>query len=187
MISTSDFQKGLILDIDGQPWLIADFSYMNPGKGGAVYRMKLKNLKSGKFVERTFKSGEEFETMEKEYKDATYLYSDRKNSVFLTKNDKQRLSIPLELAQDKVKYITQNSDVKLLYVNNELLSVEIPIKVDLKVVEAEQSVKGNTATNVMKKAKVETGIEIDVPMFIEAGDIISVNTETGEYGGRVTK
>jgi elongation factor P len=187
MISTSDFEKGMILNIEGQPWLIADFSYMNPGKGGAVYRMKLKNLKTGKFIERTFKSGEEFEAVEKEYKDASYLYSDRKNSVFLTKADKQRISIPLEAAQDKVRFIKQNSDVRLLYVNNELLSVEIPIKVELKVIEAEQAVKGNTATNVMKKAKVETGIEIDVPMFIEAGDTISINTDTGEYAERVSK
>jgi elongation factor P len=187
MISTSDFTKGIILNLDGSPWLLADFSYMNPGKGGAVYRTKLKNLKTGKFIERTFKSGEEFEVMEKEYKDATYLYSDRRTSVFLTKNDKQRLSVPLESTQDKVKYITPNSEVRLLYVNEELLSVEIPIKVELKVTEAEQSVKGNTATNVMKKAKLETGIEIDVPMFIETGDTISINTETGEYVERANK
>lgn len=177
----------MILNIDGQPWLIADFSYMNPGKGGAVYRMKLKNLKTGKFIERTFKSGEEFDTMEKEYKDATYLYSDRRASVFLTKDTKERISVPLEVTQDKVKYIIQNSEVRLLYIDNELLSVEIPIKVVLKIVEAEQAVKGNTATNVMKKAKVETGAEIDVPMFIEAGDAISINTETGEYVERASK
>jgi elongation factor P len=187
MISTSDFTKGIILNIDGSPWLLADFSYMNPGKGGAVYRTKLKNLKTGKFIERTFKSGEEFEAMEKEYKDATYLYSDRKNSVFLTKNDKQRISITLEVAQEKVKFLIQNSEVRLLYVNNELLSVDIPVKVELKIIEAEQAVKGNTATNVMKKAKVETGVEIDVPMFIEQGDTVSINTETGEYSERVSK
>jgi elongation factor P len=187
MISTSDFEKGMILNIDEQPWLLTDFSYMNPGKGGAVYRTKLKNLKTGKFVERTFRSGEEFEALEKEYKNVTYLYSDRKNSVFLTAADKQRISVPLEITQDKVKYIIPNSEIRLLYVNEELLSLEIPIKVDLKVTEAEQAVKGNTATNVMKKAKVQTGIEIDVPMFIETGDIISINTETGEYVGRVSK
>jgi elongation factor P len=187
MISTSDFEKGMILNIDGQPWLIADFSYMNPGKGGAVYRMKLKNLKTGKFIERTFKSGEEFEAMEKEYKDASYIYSDRRSSVFIIKSDKQRISIPLELTQDKVKYIKQNSDVRLLYIDNELLSVEIPIKVELKVIEAEQAIKGNTATNVMKKVKVETGAELDAPMFIEAGDTIAINTDTGEYAERVSK
>jgi elongation factor P len=187
MISTSDFQKGMILNIDGSPWLIVDYSFMNPGKGGAVYRMKLKNLKTGKFIEKTFKSGEQFEEMEKEYRDATYLYSDRRASVFLTKTDKQRISVPLEATQDKVKYVKQNNDVRLLYIDNELLSVEIPIKVELKVIEAEQAVKGNTATNVMKKVKVETGIELDAPMFIEAGDIIAINTDTGEYAERVSK
>lgn len=187
MISTSDFERGMILNIDGQPWQIADFSYMNPGKGGAVYRTKLKNLKTGKFIERTFKSGEEFEALEKEYKEANYIYSDRKNSVFVIKETKQRVSVLLETAQEKVKYIIPNSEVKLLYINDELLSIEIPIKVNLKIIEAEQAVKGNTATNVLKKAKVETGIEIDVPMFIEAGDIISINTETGQYVERVSK
>ena len=187
MVSTSDFEKGRILKNDVVSWLIVDFSFMNPGKGGAVYRTKLKNLKSGNFIERTFKSGEEFEIMEKEYKDATYLYSDRQNSVFLAKKDNQRISIPLESVQDKIKYIIQNSDVKLLYIDEELLSVEIPIKVDLKVIEAEQAIRGNTATNVMKKVKVETGLELNAPLFIDQGDVIRINTDTGEYIERVSK
>ncbi|MFH1401760.1 MAG: elongation factor P [Parcubacteria group bacterium] len=187
MISTSDFEKGMILKIDSQPWMIADFSFMNPGKGGAVYRMKLKNLKSGNFIERTFKSGEEFETMELEYKKATYLYSDKRNSVFLVPDANQRISLPLETVQDKIGFIKQNSEVKLMYVDAELLSVEIPIKVELRVIEAEQAIKGNTATNTLKKIKVETGIELDAPMFIETGDVIRINTETGKYAERVSK
>ncbi|MFH1894492.1 MAG: elongation factor P [Patescibacteria group bacterium] len=185
MISTSDFEKGLILNLDSQPWLIVDISFMSPGKGGAVYRTKLKNLKSGNFIERTFKSGEEFKTMELTYKKAAYLYSDRRNSVFLA-DDKQRISLPLEMTADKIKYIKQNSEVKLMYVDAELLAVEIPIKVDLKVTEAEQAAKGNTATNVPKKIKVETGLELNAPMFIKAGDIIRINTETGEYVERAS-
>ncbi len=187
MISTSDFEKGIILNIDGQPWLITDFSYMNPGKGGAVYRTKLKNIKSGKFIKMTFKSGEEFETMEKEYKKAIYLYSDRRNSVFITNDTKERISFPLENTQNKIKFITGNSEVNLLYIDGELLSVEIPIKVDLKVVEVEQSIKGSTVANFMKKAKLETGLEISVPMFIEQGDIVRLNTDSGEYTERVSK
>lgn len=187
MISTSDFEKGMILNIDGQPWTIVDFSFMNPGKGGAVYRTKLKNIKTGNFIERTFKSGEEFDYMEKEFKDAAYLYSDRQNSVFLIKDSKQRVSIPLDATRDKIKYITPNSDVKLLYIDDELISLEIPIKVDLKVIEAEQAIKGNTATGVMKKVKVETGLEINAPMFINQGDTIRINTDTGEYIERVSK
>ena len=186
MISTSDFEKGLILNIDGSPWMIVDISFMNPGKGGAVYRTKLKNLKTGNFVERTFKSGEEFDVMEQEYKTASYLYSDRKNSVFLTAPDKQRISMPLETTQDVTKYIKQNTEIDLMYIDGELLSVKIPIKVELKVIEAEQAIRGNTATGVMKKIKVETGYELDAPMFIEAGDVVRINTDTGKYAERAS-
>jgi elongation factor P len=181
MISTSDFEKGLILDIDGQPWMIADISFMNPGKGGAVYRTKLKNLKSGNFIERTFKSGEQFNTMDLEYKKATFLYSDRKSSVFLADTDKQRIPVPLEAAEDKVKYLKQNSPVDLAYIGSELITVRIPIKVDLKVIEAPPAFKGDTATGGMKKVKLETGIEINVPLFIEQDEVIRINTDTGEY------
>ena len=187
MISTSDFEKGLILNIDSQPWMIIDISFMNPGKGGAVYRTKLKNLRSGNFVERTFKSGETFDTVELERKKASYLYSDRHDSVFLIKDGNKRVSVPLETSQDKIKYIKQNSELELAYIGDELISIMIPIKVDLKVIEAEQAVRGNTATGVLKKAKVETGAELDVPMFINQGDIIRINTEKEEYVERISK
>ena len=187
MISTSDFEKGIILKIDTQPWMIVDFDFMNPGKGGAVYRTRLKNLKTGSVVERTFKSGETFEEIEQERKNAKYLYSDRRNSVFLVEENNQRVSVPIETAQEKVKYLKPNSELELIYLEGELISISIPIKVDLKVVEAEQAVRGNTATNVMKKVKVETGLELNAPMFIESGDTIRINTDTGQYIERANK
>lgn len=145
----------------------------------------MKNLKSGKFIERTFKSGEEFEEIELEYKKASYLYSDRQNSVFLMKETNQRISLPFESTQEKIRYIKPNTEVSLAYIDGKLASLDIPIKVELEVIEAPPSFKGDTATGGLKKVKLETGLEINVPLFIEAGEVIRVNTETGEYVERV--
>ncbi|MDD5145581.1 MAG: elongation factor P [Candidatus Pacebacteria bacterium] len=181
MISTTQFKNGMILKIDDQPWMIAEHQFVSPGKGGAFTRVKIKNLKTGKFVERTFKSGEEFDEVELDRKPAVYLYSDRRNSVFLEKSTNQRISLPLESTQDKIQYIKPNTEVNLVYIEGKLISVDIPIKVELKVIEAPPSFKGDTATGGLKKVKLETGLEINVPVFIEAGEVIRINTETGEY------
>ena len=187
MISTSEFKKGIILKIDSQPWLIVDYHFFNPGKGSAFVRVKLKNLKSGKFIERAFKSGEEFEEVETERKKAVYLYSDRRNSVFLLKEENQRISLPLETTQDKILYLKQNSEVDLVFIEGEVVSLNIPIKVELEVIEAPPVFKGNTVSGNLKKVKLETGLEINTPFFVEKGDIIRINTETGEYVERVNK
>jgi len=187
MISTAEFKKGIILNIESQPWMIIDYQFFSPGKGSAFVRVKLKNIKTGKFVERAFKSGEEFEEVEVERKKAVYLYNDRRNSVFLLKDDNQRISLSIEMTQDKVIYLKQNSEIDLVYIGGEIISLNIPIKVGLKVIEAPPSFKGNTVTGGLKKVKLETGMEINVPIFIEEGDIIRINTETGEYVERVSE
>ena len=185
MISTSEFEKGMIISLDSQPWTIVGFDFVSPGKGSAFFRTKLKNLKTGNVVERTFKSGERFEEIELEYKKAVFLYNDRRNSVFLIKDTNQRMSLPIETTQEKIKYIKQNSEIDLVYINEEFISISIPIKVELKVVEAPEAVKGNTVTGSLKKVKVETGLELDVPIFIGEGETIRINTETNEYVERV--
>ena len=187
MISTTEFKKGIIIEIESQPWMVMDHQFFSPGKGSAFTRTKLKNIKTGKFVERVFKSNEQFEEIEAEYKKAVYLYSDHKNSVFLLKDDNQRIPLPSELTQNKVIYLKQNSEVELTYINEEIISLNIPIKVELKVVEAPPGFKGNTATGGLKKVKVETGLEIDTPLFIKEGDIIRINTETGEYSEKASQ
>lgn len=187
MISTDKFEKGIILNIESQPWMIIGYQFFSPGKGSAFVRVKLKNIKTEKFVERTFKSGEEFEEVEVERKKAVYLYNDRKNSAFLLKDADQRILLPLEPNQEKVKYLKQNSEVDLIYIDGEIISINIPIKVELKVIEAPPGFKGNTVTGGLKKVKLETGLEINVPIFIKEGDIIRINTETSEYVERANE
>ncbi|HOK35454.1 MAG TPA: elongation factor P [Candidatus Pacearchaeota archaeon] len=187
MISTSDFQKGIVIKIQSEPWMIVNYEYTHPGKGASFVRTKLRNLKTGKLLERTFKSGERFEEVELEFRKGTYLYSDRRNSVFQLKESKERISLPLELTQDKIKYLKQGSEVDLIYIDGKLSDLNIPIKVDLKVAESPPDFKGNTAGSAFKLVKLETGLNVEVPIFIKEGEIIRINTETGEYVERVSQ
>jgi len=184
MVSTTDFKKGMILDIDDQPCLIVEFQFVSPGKGSAFTRTKLKNLKSGKVVERSFKSGEKFDEVDMKYKKAVYLYHDRQNAVFQIKDGNQRVNLPLDVAEDQIKWLRDKSDVDLIYIAGELSSLNIPKKVSLKVIEAPPAIKGDTSSGAFKTVKLETGIEAKVPIFIKEGETIRVNTETGEYAER---
>ncbi|MFA5392218.1 MAG: elongation factor P [Candidatus Paceibacterota bacterium] len=184
MISTSDFEKGMVIKIDNDPWQIVDFQFVHPGKGSAFVRTNLKNLKTSKALERSFKSGEHFEEIEFEYKKAVYLYKDRKNVVLNLKENNQRVSLPLENVEYEVAYLKENFDVDLIYIGGELNGLKIPKKVALKVVEAPPATKGDTVTGSTKTATLETGLKVNVPIFIKEEEIILVNTETGEYAGR---
>jgi elongation factor P len=184
MVSTSEFEKGMVLKIDNEPWQIIDYEYVHPGKGAAFVRVTLKNLKTNKVLERSFKTSERFEELELEYKKATYLYKDRKNAVFSLKHTNQRVNLPLEEVGDEVIYLKENSDIELIYIGGELNGINMPKKVSLKVVEAPPAIKGDTVTGTMKTVTLETGLKIEAPIFIKEGEIILVNTETGQYGGR---
>jgi len=184
-ITTADFKKGVILKIDGNYWEVADFQFVNPGKGSAFTRTVLKSLRDGRKVERTYKSGEEFEEVEYEKKEATYLYSDRKNTVFQIDSTKERISIALEVMEDKIGYLKANTPVEMAYAEGQCLEVILPAKVDLKVTESPPNVRGNTAGALTKTVEVETGLRLNVPAFIEEGDVIRINTITGEYSERL--
>jgi|YelNatPaOPRAMG01_1025707.scaffolds.fasta_scaffold00696_22 elongation factor P len=184
MISTNDFSKGIVIAINNEPWQIIDYQFVNPGKGAAFTRTKLKNLKNGKVIEKAFRSGERFEEVELEYKKAIYLYHDRQNAVFQLKENNQRVSLPLEIASESIKWLREKADVDLIYIDGRLSNVNLPKKVSLKVIEAPPAIKGDTATGAFKTVKLETGVEVKVPIFIKEGEIIRVNTETGEYTER---
>jgi elongation factor P len=184
MVSTSDFEKGMVIKMDNDPWQIVDFQFVHPGKGSAFVRMTLKNLKTNKVLEKSFKSGERFEEIEFEYKKAIYLYKDRKNTVFNLKKDGQRVSLPLENVENEVAYLKEQSVVDLIYIGGELNGLNIPKKVALKVIEASPAIKGDTVTGSTKTVTLETGLKINTPIFIKEGEMILVNTETGEYAGR---
>ena len=181
MLSTNEFARGLVLNIDGEPWQIVDFHFVNPGKGSAFTRTNLKNLKTGKVMERSFKSGENFDEIEMERRPGKYLYKDRKNAMFALGEGKERIPFPLEQIAWELNFLKDNTEVVLTYLDGELHGVQLPPKMRLKVIEAPPSIKGNTATGGKKVVKLETGYELNAPLFIDQDDEIEVSTATGEY------
>ncbi|MDQ5883031.1 MAG: elongation factor [Patescibacteria group bacterium] len=184
MVSTSEFEKGMVLKIDNEPWQIVDYEFVHPGKGAAFVRVTLKNLKTNKVLDRSFKTGERFEEIELSYKKAIYLYKDRKNAVFSLKDNNQRVALPLEEVGEEVMYLKPNSEIELIYLGEELTSINMPKKVALKVTESPPAIKGDTVTGTMKTVTLETGLKVEAPIFIKEGEIILINTETGQYSGR---
>jgi len=153
---------------------------LKPGKGGAFMQTTLKNVFTGKLLEKSFRSGERFEEVELAYRKALYLYSDKKNSVFLTE-DNQRISLPKDKLIDKIPFLREKQEVELAYLDGELFDVKIPVKVNLKIVEAPPAIKGDTVTGATKTVILETGLKVNVPIFVKEGESIVVNTETGKY------
>jgi len=192
MISTNEFQRGLVIQIDGEPWQIVSFQFVNPGKGAAFTRTTVKNMKSGKVVEKSFKSGESFEEIEIGYKKATFLYKDRKSAVFSLKDgstdspqgNKERISLPIESIEWELNFLKPNTEIDMINLDGEMHGLKLPPKIELKVVEAPPAIKGNTATGARKTVVLETGYSVNVPIFISEGENVTINTETGEYSGR---
>lgn len=184
MITTSDFKNGQALLYKGDPWLIVRFQHVNPGKGSAFTRTKIKNLKNGKALEETFKSGEKFEDPNMLHKRLQYLYSDDNDCYFMDEKYEQ-YQLSKKIVSEQVKFMKEECQVDGLFMGESLFTVILPPKMDFKVTEAPPGVKGDTATNVFKTATIETGAQVSVPLFVNQGDDIKVNTETGEYVSRV--
>lgn len=185
MISAGEFRKGITIEINGQPSIILYFQHVKPGKGAAFVRTKYKNLLNGVIREEAFNPSEKFPKAKIDTKVMQYLYSDGELYYFMDIETYDQLPIMEEIMQDTVKYIKESDNATLKFYNGKCFSVEAPNFVELKVVESEPSVKGDTASNVTKKAIVETGAEINVPLFIKEGDIVKIDTRTGEYLSRV--
>lgn len=185
MISTSDFKNGTIFEWDNRIWQVVWFQHHKPGKGGAVMRLKIKNLKTGDIIERTFKSGESFPEGELLRKKKTYSYTDGDKVHFVDSETYEDMEIRKEQLGDIYGFLMENMDVEALYLNGEFLSIQLPASVTLKVMETVPGVKGNTVSNTMKPATLETGLEIKVPLFINEGDVVKVDTRTSEYVERV--
>jgi len=185
MISTTDFEKGMVIKVNGEAWQIVNFEFYKPGKGGAVMRTELKNFQTGKVVQKTFRSGDKFEEIETEYQSALYLYSDRKSAVFQLRNSNERISFPLEKVKDLIQFLKEKSEVSVVFLNKEPININIPAKVELKVIEAPPAIKGNTVSGAIKTVILETGIKINTPIFIKEGDTIIINTETKKYVARI--
>ena len=184
MVNVNDIKNGMTIEVDGNIFTILDFQHVKPGKGAAFVKMKLKNLRTGSIVEQTFNSSTKVGKAMIEKKTMQYLYSDGDNYVFMDMNDYSQIELPQSQIEEESKYLTENSEVDILYYGSEMLGVNLPEKVELEVVRTEPGIKGNTATTATKEAELNTGLVVRVPLFIDEGDIVIVSTKDGKYVSR---
>lgn len=187
MISPSEFKNGTAIKFKEETWVIVDFQHVNPGKGSSFVRTRLKNLKSNKVVEHTFKVVEKVEEADVSYKHMQFLYADDSTCNFMDNNTYEQVSIDKELIGDKAKYLLEGSEVDVVFVAESPVNINLPKKMDYKVTEAPDGVKGDSATNATKTVVLENGLNVFVPLFIKEGETIRINTETGDYVERVNK
>ncbi|KDR93993.1 elongation factor P [Peptoclostridium litorale DSM 5388] len=184
MISAGDFRKGVTFVKDGQPCLIVDFQHVKPGKGAAFVRTKYRDLKTGATREEAFNPSDKFPKANIETKEMEYLYSDGELYYFMDSETYEQIPLQYEQVEEAVRYIKENDVVVIRFYEGAAFQVEAPNFVELEVTETEPGVKGNTASNVTKAATVETGATVQVPMFINVGDKIKIDTRSGEYLSR---
>ena len=184
MISAGDFRNGVTLEIDGQVVQILEFQHVKPGKGAAFVRFKLKNVINGGVVERTFRPTEKFPAARIDRVDMQYLYSDGDLYNFMNTETYDQIALNSDLVGDALKFVKENEMVKVCSYNGSVFSIEPPLFVELEVTETEPGFKGDTATGASKPAIVETGAQVSVPLFINIGDKIKIDTRTSEYLGR---
>jgi elongation factor P len=185
MISSNDFKRGMVIKVDGTLYSVLEYQHVKPGKGGAFVRTKLKSLLKGSIVDKTFRGGEKVEDVRIESKPMQYLYAEGDSLVFMDTGSYDHESVPKDYVGGMMDYIKEGDTVTMSFYEGSLISVETPTFVALKVVYAEPGLKGDTATNVTKRVKLETGAEIHVPLFVNEGDLIKVDTRTGEYVERM--
>jgi elongation factor P len=183
-VSTNQFRNGMHLELDGQVWRIVEFQHVKPGKGGAFVRTRLKNLESGAVVDRTFRAGEKMPRIHTETKSMQYLYDSGDEVVFMDTSNYEQLSLPHAELENELPFMQPGSNVMLLMVDGRPAGVELPAAVELSVVETEPGVKGDTVSNVTKPAKLETGATVQVPLFVNVGDRVKVDTRERRYISR---
>ena len=184
MITAGEFRKGMTFEIDGEPNVVLDFQHVKPGKGAAFVRTKYKNILTGAIREDAFNPTEKFNQAHIDTKQMQYLYNDGELYYFMDQETYDQVPLGQEDVADAIQYLRENDMATIKFYNGTPFSVEAPNFVDLKVIDTEPGVKGDTATNVTKAATVETGAVIQVPIFIEEGEMIQIDTRSGEYLGR---
>ncbi|GKQ42550.1 elongation factor P [Companilactobacillus sp. RD055328] len=183
-ISVNDFKNGLTIDLDGDLWRVVEFQHVKPGKGGAFVRSKLKNLRTGAQQEQTFRSTAKVEKAQIDTKKMQYLYANGDNHVFMDSETYEQLEIAAPQIKEELKYLQENMMVNIVMHEGETLGVELPNTVNLEVSETEATIKGNTQSGGSKPATMTTGLVVQVPFFINAGDVLTVNTQDGSYISR---
>ena len=185
MASTSDFRNGLVLNIDGQLWTITEFQHVKPGKGPAFVRTTLKNVLSGKVVDKTFNAGVKVETATVDKRDMTYLYVDGDSYVFMDGETYEQINIPAAVVGDAANYLLDNQEATVATHEGTVLFIELPASVELTISHTDPGLQGDRSTGGTKPATLETGAEIAVPLFLNTGDKIKVDTRDGRYLSRV--
>jgi elongation factor P len=185
MIDVNTLRKGVTFEFDGKLYKVLEYHHNKPGRGNATIRIRSVDLRTGTILEKTFQSGDRVQDVRLDYHNVQYLYNDGDLYYFMDLDTYEQPAIRADILGEAVEYLTENMEVKLTFYNNEAIDIELPTSVDLKVIQAEMAVRGDTATGVTKKVKTETGLEVHVPYFVEQGDTIRVDTRTGAYVTRV--
>ena len=187
MYSTAEFRRGLKIEIDKKPFIIVDFQHVKPGKGGAFVRTKMKNLINGAVMEKTFRSGEKVEKPDLDEKDMQYLYRDDQGFHFMDTENYEQVFISTSQVGDAASFLSDGLELTVLYYEGVAISLEIPNFVELPIEKTEPGVKGDTATGGSKPATLTTGFVVQVPLFLNEGDVLKIDTRSGEYVERISK
>ncbi len=185
MIDVNELRKGVTFEFDGQLFKVLDYSHNKTGRGNANIRVKARNMLTGATIDKTFSSGQSVQDVRLEYHNVQYLYSDGEFYHFMDNETFEQPAIKGDVLGDDALYLTEGLEVKLTFYDGEAIDIELPTSVDLEVVEADMAIRGDTATGVTKKVRVQTGLQVQVPNFVNVGDVIRIDTRTGEYVTRV--
>ncbi|HEX5990449.1 MAG TPA: elongation factor P [Solirubrobacterales bacterium] len=184
-ISTNQFKNGTHIEIDGKIWKIIEFQHVKPGKGGAFVRTKLRRIEDGSVIDKTFRAGEKFRPVRTESKKMQYLYDSGEAAVFMDSTDYDQIEIPKEALGDAMKWVLANDEVDVLFVDEQPSDVQVPSAIEMKVTQTDPGLKGDTASGGGNKpATLESGVVVQVPLFVEEGDSVRVDTRSGEYVSR---
>ncbi len=186
-VSTTEFRTGLKIEIDGEPYVIVDFQHVKPGKGGAFVRTKIKSLRSGNVIDRTYRAGEKLDVPELEEKTMQYLYAAAKDRVFMDTTSYEQVSLSEQQLGDSINYLKENMEIKVLYYKGAPINIEVPMFVELAIAKTDPGVRGDTASGGSKPATLETGAVLKVPFYLNEGDVVKVDTRTGTFIERVKK
>jgi elongation factor P len=181
MIDVNELRKGVTFELDGQLFKVLDYSHNKPGRGSATIRIKARNMLTGANIEKTFNSGNSVQDVRLDYHNVQFLYSDNELYYFMDNETFEQPAIRADVLGDDALYLTEGMEVKLTFYKGEAIDIELPTSVDLEVTEADMAIRGDTATGVTKKVRVQTGLQVQVPNFINVGDVIRVDTRTGDY------
>lgn len=181
MISTNDFKTGVTIEMDGDVYTVVDFQHVKPGKGSAFVRTKLKNVRNGAVVERTFNAGEKLPKARVERREMQYLYNDGQTYNMMDNQTYEQIEVTKEQLGDAVKYLKENTNLYVILYQGQVIGVDLPNTVELEVIETDPGIKGDTATGGSKPATLETGAVVQVPFFINVGDVLQIDTRTGTY------